>query len=180
MGRPRCPGTSKQTGEGCKLTAGHGTDHSGAGLCKYHGGSSPGGRTQGRRQQAAEAVRAYGLPREVDPHDALVEELWRTAGHIAVMDAQLVDSDLDQEQREILDGIYARERRHYADVAKTCVAIGIEHRRVELEEEKGALIARILRGVAIDLGVADHPDFGASVRRHLATVTSIDEHRDAA
>jgi len=39
--RPRCPATSKRTGEPCKLHAGYGTSHPGFGRCKFHGGNSP-------------------------------------------------------------------------------------------------------------------------------------------
>lgn len=37
---PKC-GAKTQTGEPCKLTAGHGTDHFGEGRCKFHGGKTP-------------------------------------------------------------------------------------------------------------------------------------------
>ena len=31
---------------------------------------------------AKEAVATYGLPRTIDPHRALLEEIYRTAGHV--------------------------------------------------------------------------------------------------
>lgn len=51
-----CPATTKRTGKPCGNTAGFGTDHVGAGLCKYHGGNTPGGRTQGARLLAEQLV----------------------------------------------------------------------------------------------------------------------------
>jgi hypothetical protein len=38
---------------------------------------------------AADAVETYGLPRNVDPHTALLEEVWRTAGHVAWLEARV-------------------------------------------------------------------------------------------
>ena len=38
---PKC-GAKTKAGTPCKLTAGHGTDHVGAGKCKLHGGASDG------------------------------------------------------------------------------------------------------------------------------------------
>ena len=60
----KCPAKSKQTGGPCGQAAGHGTDHVGFGLCKFHGGSSPGGRKQAEGLEAAWRQR---LADEIDP-----------------------------------------------------------------------------------------------------------------
>ncbi len=73
--------------------------------------------------------------------------------------------------------LYQEERRHLAHVAKTCVVVGIEERRVHLAEAQGGLIAEVLRGVLADLGVGDDPAVPAVVRRHLMLVA---EDRDGA
>ena len=67
--------------------------------------------------------------------------------------------------------LYQEERRHFAAVAKTCVGVGIEERRVHLAEHQGEMIAQVLRGVLADLGVADDPAVPAVVRRHLSVVS---------
>ena len=67
MSRPvgeKCPATSKQTKGPCGQAAGHGTDHVGFGLCKWHGGLSPGGKVQAERLEQAWRER---LEREIDP-----------------------------------------------------------------------------------------------------------------
>lgn len=81
-GRERC-GAKGRSGKACGLPAGHGTDHVGVGRCSRHGGATKTHVVAARREQAVRAVATYGLPREIDPHAALLEELHRTAGHVA-------------------------------------------------------------------------------------------------
>lgn len=182
MTPPKCPAHSR-TGKPCGHIAGFGTDHKGVGCCKFHGGSTPTGRAAARRQAAEQAVVTYGLPREIDPHAALLEELHRTAGHVAWLGqlvGDLATRDLKQYEVREMGGLverpaiwvelYHRERKHFTAVAKTCVDVGIEERRVKLAENQGRLLAEVIRGVLTDLGVVDHPEAPAVVRRHLTLV----------
>lgn len=184
-------GAKKRQGGECAKSAGWGTDHPGFGRCKLHGGSTTNLRKAAAKEQAAEAVALYGLAREIDPHAALLEELHRTAGHVAwlerVIHAGKLDADqsptgrsrtvkLDQQvfgagdQPSVWMELYHRERQHLRSVAKTCIDVGIEERRVQLAEQQGQLIATVLQGVLQDLGVANHPDASDVVRRHLSLV----------
>jgi hypothetical protein len=138
------------------------------------------------------AVVVYGLSREIDPHAALLEELHRTAGHVAwlasIIGAGVMKADesptgkkravkLDQDvfgggqQPSVWVELYHRERKHLADVAKTCIAVGIEERRIRLAEQTGEMFAKAIRGILADLGVADRPEVPDVVRRHLTLVT---------
>lgn len=58
-----------------------------------HGGSAPQVRAAAQRRIQGEAARnavvTYGLPREIDPADALLEEVWRTAGAVAWLEEQV-------------------------------------------------------------------------------------------
>lgn len=183
---PRC-GAKKRQGSGtCMQAAGWGTDHVGVGACKLHGGKTPNARKAAQHEQAEKAVVIYGLPREIDPHSALMEELWRTAGHVSWLGTLIAefeaDGDLKQYQHTEVGGtierpavwieLYHRERKHFAEIAKTCVAVGIEERRVHLAEQQGQLLAQVIRGVLTDLGVADRPEVPAVVRRHLTLVAA--------
>lgn len=171
MTLPPCTATSKRTGNQCQHPAGWGTDHPGYGNCKNHGGSTPAGKKFAARQAATQAVATYGLPREIDPHSALLEELHRTAGHIAWLGAELADlEDADAVVASALTALYSDERIHFARVARSCIDVGIEERRVTLAEQQGALIAQVLRGVLTELGVHDRPEVPAVVRRHLTLV----------
>lgn len=190
----KCGAAKRQGGDPCGRPAGWGTDHTGTGACKLHGGSTSTGRKAAKRKQAVQAVAMYGLPRAVDPHDALLEELHRTAGHVAWLGTLIAEgerADLKQyapggsttnddgdtslvlwEKPSIWLELYHRERRHFADVAKTCIGVGIEERRVRVAEQQGALLAQVIRGILSDLGVADRPEVPDVVRRHLTLVSS--------
>lgn len=85
----RCNATSR-SGNRCKLPA-----IEGGTVCRLHGGRAPQVVAAAeRRVQEAEARRTaatYGLPIDIDPLDALIGELARTAGHVAWL-GQLVAS----------------------------------------------------------------------------------------
>lgn len=179
----KCGAKNRQGGQ-CGQAAGWGTDHPGFGRCKMHGGSAPNGRKAAQREQAQLAVVTYGLAREVDPHTALLEELYRTAGHVAWLGEQVAALERDKLHGPVGDALHPRqepsvwirlyqeERAQLARVAKTCVDVGIEERRVRVAEEQGALFAQVIRGILEDLGVADRPEVPDVLRRHLTLVSS--------
>jgi hypothetical protein len=180
----------KRAGRECSKPAGWGTDHPGVGACKLHGGSTPTGIKHAQAVGAVVAVQTYGLPVDVDPQTALLEELARTAGHVKWLGEKV--GTLDEEQAagpvgsegttaegvthhphaepSVWIRLYQAERKHLADVAATCVKVGIEQRRVRLAEEQGALLAQVLRAVLADLNVLDRPETPGIVRKHLALV----------
>lgn len=180
----RVCGAKKRSGGACAKPAGWGTDHVGAGRCRFHAGNSPSGRKAAQRELAQRAVAAYGLPREVEPHQALVEELHRTAGHVAWLGEVVAGLDREQlhgpvgggmggypgEERSIWLRLYQDERKHLADVAKTCIMVGVEERRVQLAEQEGQLVANAIRGILTELGVMSRPEVPSVVRRHLELV----------
>jgi hypothetical protein len=167
-GHERCGALKRDgSGEGCKLPAGHGTDHVGTGKCRRHGGNTASHKAAGKKQQAVVAVATYGLPRDVEPHTALLEELHRTAGHVGWL--SLVVRELEQgelhgpvggaqggipeHKPHVWVQMYAAERRHLAAVAKTCIDVGIEERRVRVVEQWGEGIAAYTRALLARLGV---------------------------
>lgn len=71
------------SGEGvCCQPAGWGTNHKGVGWCKLHGGNSPTGEAHAAKQRIAASMPAYGAPINIGPHEAILEEVHRTAGHV--------------------------------------------------------------------------------------------------
>src|SRR5512133_2133387 len=78
----RCP-RIKGDGTQCKRVAGHGTNHKGRGPCSSHGGRAPNWDKHFERETVEERMRTYGTPIDVEPHDALLQEVRRTAGHVA-------------------------------------------------------------------------------------------------
>lgn len=184
-GKRHC-GAQKRQGEGtCTRPAGWGTDHAGWGRCKLHGGSTQSLKQVAKREQAEDAVATYGLPRDIDPHTALAEEVARTAGHVAWLGrlvAELEQSDLRQFvptgesggklEPSVWVELYQRERDHLRRVSADAVRAGVEERRVKLAESQGELIAQVIRGVLDDLGVAGRPEVPDVVRRHLSAVSA--------
>ncbi len=176
-------GALKGNGEPCKQAAGLGTDHLGWGKCKFHGGTSPSHVAKAHRDAAAEMVRTLGLDVRIDPHRALLEELWRTAGHVAWLRERiegLVDPGSDDllymteigfKPRAYLD-VYHREREHLAKVAKMCLDAGVAERQVRIAEEQGALVAQAIRAILADLELTEEQTEKAPgiVRRHLSAI----------
>jgi hypothetical protein len=157
----RCTARSTRTGERCKRAAGKG-----ATVCATHGGRAPQVKAAAKRRQAeekaAKAVVTYGLPREISPDAALLEEVWRTAGHVQWLGelVQLADaSQLTQRGEQgivtasVWVDLYQRERAHLVAVSKAAIAAGIAERQVRVAEQQGALLAgavnRILDGLQL-------------------------------
>lgn len=67
----------------CHRPKGWGTDHPGSGPCKLHGGNTPNGIKGAQTEVANRAVATLGLPLDIGPADALLQEVQRTAGHVA-------------------------------------------------------------------------------------------------
>jgi hypothetical protein len=185
------------SGEHCTQTAGWGTDHVGTGKCRLHGGATKSHAAAARTERARQAVSTYGLPREVDPSVALLEEVHRSAGHVAWL-AEVV-ADLDREQlvwgvvEEVDKGsgeftgtdttsaakpnvwleLYHRERKHLTDVCKAALAAGIAERQVRLAEQQGALLVGVIQRILDDLALtAEQRELVPTVvPRHLRAVS---------
>lgn len=121
--------------------------------------------------EARKAVATYGLPRDISPTEALLEEVRYTAGHVAWLRervAELEERDLVWGVTEETDTqasefpgtnttraakpnpwlqLYREERKHLLDVTKVAIAVGIEERRVRLAEAQGALLNGVIRRI---------------------------------
>lgn len=176
----QCTAKSKQSKERCKKWAEPGLD-----VCRMHGGSTPRAKAAGQRnvQQAAAraAVQTYGLPVEIDPLDALLAELHRTAGHVAWLGTIVQGLDRSELRQRTMAGsvpsvwvaLYQDERKHLAAVAASCLRAGVDERRIQLAERQGQLVAEAIRGILSDLGVDPATEQARTVvRRHLMAVAS--------
>jgi len=78
----KCKATAKGTGQRCQAWA-----MAGAEVCRVHGGRAPQVKAAAARrlaeQAAQQAVRTLGLPVDISPTEALLEEVRWTAGHVA-------------------------------------------------------------------------------------------------
>lgn len=175
---PRCKARTKKTGVQCKRRP-----VPGAAVCVMHGGAAPQVQAAAARRLAAKdaelAVVTYGLPRNVEPGIALLEEVHRTAGHVAWLGERVAEFDaaalswgrtsvVDKGSGEfpgrdatsgavppVLLELYLRERKHLVDVCRAALASGIEERRVRLAESQGQLLAGAIRAVLDRLGLSE-------------------------
>lgn len=169
--RGKCNG-KKLGGNGlCRQPEGWGVIGVTTGRCKRHGGATKNHRKAAEKKAAKMAVETYGLPREVEPHDALMEEIHRTAGHVAWLELRVrIIEEAELKDNRFLLSMYDQERRHLVDVCRTAIGAGIAERQVRIAEQTGALIAKVITGVLEDLGVADRPEVPAIVRRRLMAI----------
>ncbi|GGM27008.1 hypothetical protein GCM10011608_09780 [Micromonospora sonchi] len=179
-GKPKCGGKRRGEGAGklCTRPAGWGTDHPGTGRCKMHGGSTKSHKVAGQKALAEQAVKTFGLPREIDPRDALLEEVHRTAGAVAWLHEQVQALTPDQvvwgkteevdKQAGEFPGVdtkhaaevnvwvqlWRAERAHLVKVCEKAIGAGLEERRVRLAEQQGAMLAGVIKAILGDLDLS--------------------------
>lgn len=168
-----CMGWTKSRKGYCKKAPGHNTWHPGVGRCALHGGSAPTYATEVYRLRAIQEVRRYSLPVKIDPHTALLNELERTVGVVQFLDFKVNTLEHEGDKPNMVGpvgggqggfpeykpnvywGMWQSERKHLEDVAKACIAAGIEERRVQLAERQGEAIAQVLKAVIGELNIPD-------------------------
>lgn len=67
----------------CEQRAGWGTDHPGIGYCKRHGGSTRNHKRAAALEIARQECVTLGIHVEIDPSEALLREVWESAGNVA-------------------------------------------------------------------------------------------------
>jgi hypothetical protein len=166
-------GANKKNGGTCGRPAGWGTNHLGIGRCRLHGGMSPTHQQHAQRVQAERAVATLGLPRAIEPHMALLEEVHRAAGHVAWLgeivaeleqtavvhgiskSVQMPDGTRTIEARAAVNvwvRLYQEERDRLTRVAKVALDAGVAERQVRLAEAQAQQLATVIRAVLTDLG----------------------------
>ena len=182
-------GARKTDGSGdlCKNPAGMGTQHKGWGKCKFHGGTSSGLNIAAQREEFRE--RFLGDEVQIEPTEAILEEIRRSAGHVRWLHGMILkfDEALDGEDasRVLLQlseagwnkaawtKLYSDERTHLVRTCKMAIDAGIAERQVKLAENQGELIAVVLRGILTDLGLTAEQETSAPaiVAKHLRAVS---------
>jgi hypothetical protein len=191
----KCNGHAKSTGKQCTAWP-----IKGGRVCVKHGGKAGQVRAAADKritEQKLEAVvKTYGLPVDVSPTEALLDEVKWTAGHVAWLRARVQELEAeavswsikslvdrqggDQSSTDtteaaaphVLIDLYQRERKHLLDVCKAAISAGIEERRVRLAESQGALLADVIRRILGDLNLTPEQSALVSevVPRHLRLV----------
>lgn len=175
-------GAKTRNGGACGKPAGWGTPHT-VGRCRLHGGSTRNHRKAAQRLEAERAVAAFGLPRNVDPGAALLEELHRTAGWVGWLtervqeegpDALAAVAYEDEGAVSVTSPFYDlldRERKQLVAVAAACIKAGVEERRLQMIEQSAAFAARAIRTALGNLGLdIDAPEIREAVTSALSVV----------
>lgn len=180
-GKQKCRGTSKQSGERCKRWPSPGAE-----VCVIHGGGASQVKAAAARRVAeaavqremTAAVKTLGLPIDIDPGKALLDEIHWTAGHVQWLrdkvqelegDALVWGKSLHREgvgpegPVDVSDHkagpntwyqLYMAEREHLAKVCSLALKAGIEERKVKLAESQGLLVAEVIRRILGSLGLS--------------------------
>lgn len=157
-------GATTNTGARCQRTAGAATDHVGYGTCSFHGGNTPQLKAVAARYMGVDVIDkmtnayGYGVPLELGPHEALLQEVRRTGGHVAWLAEQISFWDMDTSEfitpvRAQWIELYHKEREMLTKVAKAAVDAGVEERRVRLAEQQGAMMLQAFNAVFDGLGL---------------------------
>lgn len=159
----RCQGHSSQNARQCNASPmAHGDK------CSTHGGLSPQAKAKRERvektEQLEQAVRTYGARLDVDPAEAMLDEVRWTAGHVAWLREQVQQLEAEElawgrsgtvERADgpestwraaphVLLDLYAQERRHLVAVCRATIVSGIEERQVRLAERQGDLLVDVI------------------------------------
>lgn len=117
--KPTCGGKLRRGPGHCTRPPGWATTHPGIGRCKLHGGSTPTHVAHAGRERARQAVATFGLPQDIDPRDALLQEVHRSAGHVAWLGelvASLEHGGTGYRREEWIDGAPDDEDARTRDV----------------------------------------------------------------
>lgn len=143
-----------------------------------------------------ELIVIYGGPIDVTPEEALLQEVRRTAGHVAWLGRLIAGMESEDElwgyvgsagsqsdekgSRDFYASIepvvwlrlYHQERAHLKSVAKAAIDAGIAERQVRLAEQQADLLAGALQAILNDLGLTEKQRKQAPgiVRRHLQSL----------
>lgn len=174
MAVEKCTATSKQSGERCKRYPVPGLT-----VCKMHGGGSKAAKQAAARNiaqaNAARSAAQIGLPLEISPQQALLDEVQRSAGMVAFYQDRVNEvtgnrtGDLifsltkyEEVQSETLGnsetttteaGVHVwlqllnEERDRLTRVSLAAIKAGIAERRVQLAEQQGHALVGVIRAI---------------------------------
>ena len=170
---PLC-GAKKKNGELCRAFAGQGTNHSGSGRCRFHGGCTPNHDKRAVTQELKRRMITLGEPVEdITAVSALLSELYASTGHVAWLRQQIADMSTDAlgtVEGQAIINLYNGERDRKTKIAKMCTEAGVDEAAVRVAEAQVTLLGSALARAAdtAGLSVSMRQRLGAALRDELA------------
>lgn len=145
-----------------------------AGRCRSHKGG-PSARAVALANRLVRAEPTYGTPIKISAEEALVGELWRTAGHVkwlgdrvAELEAQALtwgqdrkvvrywgeypgSEIIEQARPHILLELYDRERKHLVHVAAEILRAGLAAQLLRTAQELGTTFGKVVEAILGDM-----------------------------
>jgi hypothetical protein len=153
--RRYCGAKRTRSEDRCTRPAGWGTDHPGYGSCKFHAGSTPNGRAAARVEMARDSLERLGVAATatpVNPVELLGDLIDQSAAVVAFLREQVaaLPAVMTDDGTHPMVRLYGIERDRATRVAKEAVALGLEERRVRLDETttKGRIVRAFLAALA--------------------------------
>lgn len=167
-------GAKRRDGTICHQKAGAGTEHSGLGRCRHHGGNAPNHQLNAAKQEAV----FMGAPKDINPVEALMYCIRVTAGEVEFLSDQLAliskksdwtEYTMQGKQMHVFQRARAEALVRLAKFSKDAIALGIAERAVRIAEQYGHSIARLLRNILDELQLTPEQAVAAPeiVRRNL-------------
>lgn len=132
-----------------------------------------------------EDAKRYGASLTTNPYTALLDEVSRTAGHVAWLGQKVAEAESDDHLLAFDGdspagpwlGLYRAERAHLVRVAESAIRMGIAEREVRLAEQQGQLLAWVVGKVVAELGLGpeDQDRVPGLVRRFALEAKAVEE-----
>lgn len=172
--RPGCTNPPAGHVGGCHQSAGFGTDHSGEGHCRYHGGTHPRAAAAAKARleirKAREECERLGIHVEIDPGEALIRAVWEAAGNVEFYRSriqELVREDLNRPTFHISGQptgetvqhpflvLYNQERDRLVAFSTAALKAGVDERRVRLAEADAQVMFGAVMAAMREAGITD-------------------------
>ena len=179
-------GKRTTAGGKCRRGAGWGTQHPGRGACKLHGGRAPTHNTRAAREEAQEQLVAWGLSVEIEPQEALLQCVYRSAGLVSYFNTRVVEL---KDEAVAAGGDLAlwlrlerEETERLARFSKMALDAGVAERRVRIAERTAQIIAQALEETLapLDLPAKRRAELAAEFGSRLMLLESTAGESDAA
>jgi hypothetical protein len=198
-GQPKSGRSSAGDGT-CCMPAGMGTNHAGYGWCKYHGGNTHVGSMVALKiMMFEEHFSMYGDEVDITPGEALLQEVKRSAGHVAWLNAMINllgdgtqpgDDEAIGNTKAIVQwtdrgvepsvwiNMYHKEREMLVRSSKLAIDAGVAERQVKIAEEQGMILAMIVKNILTDPRMQLTPEQQIAardvVREHMTSTKPIE------